>query len=388
MATSSLSMITEIMAAFADSTGLSGERPPRRYLWTDAFAVCNYLELYRQTTDRAYLNLAKRLVDQVHQVLGRHRTDDDRRGWISGLDEVEGRKHPTAGGLRIGKEMNERREEEPYDLKLEWGRDGQYFHYLTKWMHALNRISQVSGEPVYLRWAGELAATAATAFCHRPKAGRPLAMYWKMSIDLSRPLVRSMGQHDPLDGYVTGREIEAAYAIYPDLEAPDLTKAIEKFAKMSRTLQLVTDDPLGLGGLLTDAFRLTQLRLAGDHRWPELLLDLLRAIALGLKEYAGHNMLDLPVEYRLAFRELGLAIGLHGLENMEEMATANAEHFHGLEYFFTLIKELLTYASLAEDIEQFWLEPANLESKSWAAHKDINSVMLATALGPLAYLRI
>ncbi|MDA3786753.1 MAG: hypothetical protein PF568_07740 [Deltaproteobacteria bacterium] len=113
--------------------------------------------------------------------------------------------------------MNERREEEPYDLKLEWGRDGQYFHYLTKWMHALNRISQVSGEPVYLRWAGELAATAATAFCHRPKSGRPLAMYWKMSIDLSRPLVRSMGQHDPLDGYVAGREIEAAYTIYPDL---------------------------------------------------------------------------------------------------------------------------------------------------------------------------
>ncbi len=58
--------------------------------------------------------------------------------------------------------MHERREEDPYDLKLEWGRDGQYFHYLTKWMHALNRLSQVSGEPVYLRWAGELAATAAT----------------------------------------------------------------------------------------------------------------------------------------------------------------------------------------------------------------------------------
>ena len=28
-------------------------------------------------------------------------------------------------------------------------------------------------------------------------------MYWKLSIDLSRPLVASMGQHDPLDGLVT-----------------------------------------------------------------------------------------------------------------------------------------------------------------------------------------
>ena len=34
-------------------------------------------------------------------------------------------------------------------------------------------------------------------------------MYWKMSIDLSRPLVASMGQHDPLDGFVTCAELDA-----------------------------------------------------------------------------------------------------------------------------------------------------------------------------------
>ena len=32
--------------------------------------------------------------------------------------------------------------------------------------------------------------------------------YWKMSIDLSCPLVLSMGQHDPLDGYITFSELE------------------------------------------------------------------------------------------------------------------------------------------------------------------------------------
>ncbi len=100
MAPASLSMITGIMAAFADFTGRSGERSPRRYLGTDAFAFCNYLELYRQTTNRAYLNLAQNLVAQIHQVLGRHRADDDRRGWISGLAEEEGRKHPIAGGAQ------------------------------------------------------------------------------------------------------------------------------------------------------------------------------------------------------------------------------------------------------------------------------------------------
>jgi len=42
--------VRKIMTEFADSTGLSGaETSPRRYLWTDAFAVCNFIELYRQT---------------------------------------------------------------------------------------------------------------------------------------------------------------------------------------------------------------------------------------------------------------------------------------------------------------------------------------------------
>jgi hypothetical protein len=35
-----------------------------------------------------------------------------------------------------------------------------------------------------------------------PPDKRP-CIYWKMSIDLSRALVPSMGQHDPLDGFVT-----------------------------------------------------------------------------------------------------------------------------------------------------------------------------------------
>lgn len=34
-------------------------------------------------------------------------------------------------------------------------------------------------------------------------------MYWKMSIDLSSPLVPSMGQHDPLDGLITYLQLQA-----------------------------------------------------------------------------------------------------------------------------------------------------------------------------------
>jgi len=117
--------VSEIMTDFKENTGLSSKtNPPRRYLWTDAFAVCNFLALYWQTSDDTWLASAKALVDQVHLVLGRHREDDPRTGWISGLDEKQGKQHPTRGGLRIGKAMNERQPDEPFDQDLEWDRDG------------------------------------------------------------------------------------------------------------------------------------------------------------------------------------------------------------------------------------------------------------------------
>lgn len=89
--------VREIMTEFARLTGLSEGQTPKRYLWTNAFAVCNFLELYRQTGDDKYRQLVLRLVDQVHHLLGRHRADDVRTGWISGLAELEGEQHPNPG---------------------------------------------------------------------------------------------------------------------------------------------------------------------------------------------------------------------------------------------------------------------------------------------------
>ncbi len=39
--------VRDVMTDFAERTGLLGGRPPTRYLWTDAFTVCNFLELER-----------------------------------------------------------------------------------------------------------------------------------------------------------------------------------------------------------------------------------------------------------------------------------------------------------------------------------------------------
>jgi hypothetical protein len=97
------------MSGFARRTGLYPVSPNKqRYLWTDAFAICNFLELFTRTNDDLYRRCAMDLIDQVHHVLGRYRADDYRHGWISGLSEEYGERHPTLGGLRIGKPLKER----------------------------------------------------------------------------------------------------------------------------------------------------------------------------------------------------------------------------------------------------------------------------------------
>ena len=78
--TSHTDIVKKLMNQFTLWTGLEpAQESPRRYLWTDAFAVCNFLELYARTGDEEYRSLALRLVEQVHDVLGQHRADDSNR---------------------------------------------------------------------------------------------------------------------------------------------------------------------------------------------------------------------------------------------------------------------------------------------------------------------
>lgn len=376
------------MITFAEQTGLSkNEKPPRRYLWTDAFAVCNFLTLYRQTGDEKYLCLALNLVDQVHAVLGRHRDDDPRNGWISGLDEAAGTRHPTAGGLRIGKTLNEREPGALYDERSEWDRDGQYFHYLTKWMHALARAGTVAGDPKYIRWAIDLAKAAHAAFAYGPAPGRATRMYWKMSIDLSRPLVPSMGLHDPLDAFVTYNELrKCAKKQTGGMNMPDLSGEIAAMAAICEGTDFTTDDPLGIGGLLFDGFRAAQMSAGDDFENPALVMTLLRSSQYGLDAFLHNEPLSQPVDCRLAFRELGLAIGLKAVEQIRAIIGSNRRLFPAS--LLRQVEALTTYLPLSEAIESFWRDPVQQQSNSWRAHRDINMVMLATSLAPDEFLSL
>ncbi len=363
------------MAAFVERTGLDPERGGTRYLWTDAFALCNLLALARATGERRWSELALVLVERVHGVLGRHRPDDVRRGWLSGLGEEEGAAHPTRSGLRIGKRLPERQPREPFDEQLEWDRDGQYFHYLTKWMHALDQLARATREPRFNRFARELAVTAHARFCFRPRASDPPRMHWKMSIDLTRPLVASMGQHDPLDGFITCVELAAtAEELGDTASGPSVETALSDFAAMLERSDLLTADPLGLGGLLSDAYRWLQLLERGswEDSWGDggLVERMLAAAREGLVDYAARSELRAPASHRLGFRELGLAIGLATATRHPRLA-AFAE-----------------YVPLRRHITAFWLDPAHRRSASWTEHLDINEVMLATSLLPEGFLEL
>jgi hypothetical protein len=377
----------DLMTRFAERTGVTGEHPPRRYLWTDAFAVCTFLRLSRVTGEGRYMELALRLVDQVHRVLGRHRADERRTGWLSGLDTQDAEAHPTRGGLRIGKPLREREPTERIDERLEWDRDGQYFHYLTKWMHALDQVARATGQPMFNLWARELAETAHGAFVYAPPGGRGKRMHWKMSIDLSRPQVPSMGHHDPLDGLITSVQLDATAAgLRPPPAGPRLAQAAADFAGMLQPQQLATADPLGLGGLLVDACRIAQLMRRGAWSGDDELLEALLSAALaGLPAYLAQPDLRSPADRRLAFRELGLAIGLAAVERMGQDARRAPERPPGTPARARL-EQLSRYAPLRGEIESFWLQSPHRRGSSWLDHEDINDVMLATSLVPEGFL--
>lgn len=355
----------------------------RRYLWTDAYAVTTLIALHRRTGKPAHLADAERLAELVHAVLGRHRLEDARRGWISGLGETDGALHPTAGGLRIGKPLPERIEGERLQERLEWERDGQYFHYLAKWMLALDLLSRAAFEPRWNALALELAQRAHRAFLSPPVPGRPRRMYWKMSIDLSRPLVTSMGHHDPLDGLAAAWRVQATRHDF-GAEGGELSELVGDYRLLCEEAGAwSTQDALGIGGLLSALAEFTDLVATGRMPFDPLIVRLARDADRSLAHWSDPRELEAPRESRLAFREIGLAIGLRAVPAMCEAVESHPARFGGSADRAILrahLEDIVQHLDLAGRIEAAWLAPSAQAAPSWLMHEDINSVMLAASL--------
>ncbi|EYE94338.1 uncharacterized protein EURHEDRAFT_378221 [Aspergillus ruber CBS 135680] len=342
--------------------------PPRksgghrgRYLWTDAYGVLNLLTMHREYTNtldltantsekekNRYLIMAERLVEVVHDVLGKTRDGISR---LPGANE----ENVVGGGLRIGKE-----EEGGMDG------DGQYHHYLTVWMFALNRLSMATGDPKYNRQAVALAKAIHPRFFVNRESNRP-RMVWKMAMDLSVPLVQSEGNLDPIDGFVVFRLLQAAAVRFEGAAGEGvLSEEIDDYQRvMARKGEhFVSSDPLDLGMTLWTAHWFSEreewaARLAG--RCFEQLYDLFE-----INRYLERN-----IKYRLAFREFGTSLGAQcqSQQSTEKDRAVDLKHY-------------------ADAIIAAWDPYMELTMSSDLMHDDlrpITRVMYATALMPGAF---
>lgn len=268
-----------------DKPGAGGHRG--RYLWTDAFGVVDFLTLYKETSSPKYLELAKSLVRIVHDVLGSTR---DASARLPGATEEA----PLKGGLRIGKLSATGADG-----------DGQYHHYLTLWMFALNRLALAAGEPRYNDLAIQLAQAIHSRFVLRLESG-DLRMVWKISTDMQRVLVPSEGHLDAATGFVVCRVLQrTAKDFMQDNSEGILQKEVEEYEYlMSREGKLSTStDMLDLGMCLW------MCHIFRNETWASNLgAESLGVASMILSRNDGVIARD-PGK-RLAFREFGTCIGI------------------------------------------------------------------------------
>jgi hypothetical protein len=202
-----------------------------------------------------------------------------------------------------------------------------------------------------------------------------------MSTDLSRPTVPSSGHHDPLDGLVTVLELRASPARAAD--APSLEREAAELERMCAGRSWATDDALGAGGLLADALRVAELTAAlpeaGHAALPARICE---DAALSLRAVERSRPLALPLEMRLPFRELGLALGLHAVERLRDLLRRGVLDGR----LAGVVTALERSVPLAAALEDAWLAPGADRVATWTGHRDINAVTLAACLAPEGFL--
>ncbi|KAK4938556.1 hypothetical protein LTR10_020987 [Elasticomyces elasticus] len=302
-----------------------------RYLWTDGFAVVNFLTLHRTTNDSRYLTFAMNLVTTVHNILGYTRDGNHR---LPGATDD----HPLNGGLRIGKHDDAGPDS-----------DGQYFHYLTVWMFALNRMSLVTNDKWYNEQAVSLAKAVLPHFMTNTSSARP-RMYWKLSTDLSHPLVESEGNLDPIDGLPTVQDEIALLKKILDTKWRDYSSS----------------DTLDLGMTLWTAHW-----LVSEEAWAATLSR--RAVHC-LKTLVQHGHFEESTRRRLAFREFGTALGLRAAFRISSETNSD--------------DELAAIKHLPDQICKVWEDvglvpvPTKQQQGRMAELLPITAVMYASALIP------
>ena len=168
----------------------------RRYLWTDAFGVLAYVSLAKATNNPQFVTAAQRLVDAVHEGLGKPRSAQ-----FPMTPDLKGLSPSGYVGLRIGKE----RARAHTDLGMAY--DGMYWHYVDKWLFALLRLGQETGDAARIHQAAAIAKSVFPYF-YDPAGG---GVRWKINMDASPITSQPAGpSDDTLNALVMYKLIEHA----------------------------------------------------------------------------------------------------------------------------------------------------------------------------------
>ncbi len=129
---------------------------------------------------------------------------------------------------------------------------------------------------------------------------------------------------------------------------------------------------------------MAQLTSGRGFEHPDLVKTILQAALSGMESRARQSPLDLPVTHRLAFRALGLSIGLRGLARTRHRMEDRPGRFSTSQW--SLAGALLGHAPLGERIESSVSPARNRRAVTWTSHRDIDAVMLARSLVPKGFL--
>jgi hypothetical protein len=318
----------------------------RRYLWTDAFGLLNFVTLaqrYPESRRGVLLDAAKRLIDAVHATLGQPRSSAFPMA-------VQANSSYGFKGLRIGKEKARSKS----DAGMEY--DGMYWHYLDKWFFALLRYYQVSGDHDALRDAIQLIKALHPAFLQKSMTGQVLGLHWKMNVDLTSisELGNAYPNDDALSGYIVYSLVKHASL---GKGFPSLERECIELGDVARQYILsgvrIFPDPLGFG-----LWGWKSQWLGAE--WSQPILERLRRMA--------PIALDVESGRRLPFRMYGAFLGA---QLVPDKSLGLAE----------MVEHILNSTRIVE-------HELNTRIGGGGEHSCINKVMLASALDPLAFMRI
>ncbi|KAL7503978.1 hypothetical protein ACHAXN_001679 [Cyclotella atomus] len=219
----------------------SNATPQRRYLWTDAFAVLAYQTISNIYSAgghvqeaNIYKDAADKLIDTVHNCLGKPRSGREE-------DAMKPCKMSPTGyvGMRIGKV--ESQIDTDYGMRC----DGQYFHYIDKWLFALSRTGHIEDG---LRIAKSIFPYFFSKADHSSSGG----IRWKLSVNASPPkaLPPTHGPNDDtLNALVVYTMLESQRIHLNDcMPSLSLESEIQMLQESLKHYHPhVTDDPLGWG---------------------------------------------------------------------------------------------------------------------------------------------